>query len=104
MQLPLRSDRIFRALADPTRRDILDALVERPLPVHEIAARFEISRPAVSKHLRVLGSAGLVHAMRAGKENIYELDQRPLQEVLDWLGRFWAGRLNTLKSLAERKN
>lgn len=98
------SDIVFKAVADGTRRDILCALAERPLPVHELAARFAVTRPAVSKHLRILGEAGLVSASRSGKENIYRLEEAPLRELLDWLSRFWRGRLNTLKHLAERKN
>jgi DNA-binding transcriptional ArsR family regulator len=97
-------DIVFKAVADGTRRDIIAALSERPLPVHELAARFAVTRPAISKHLRVLGEAGLVSASRAGKENVYRLETGPLGEVLDWLGRFWSGRLATLKHLAERKN
>lgn len=98
------SDIVFKAVADGTRRDIIAALADGPLPVHELASRFAVSRPAISKHLRILGEARLVHSRRAGKENIYCLDEGPLQEVLDWLGRFWTGRLRTLKHLAERKN
>lgn len=100
----MATDSVFRAIADGTRREIVIALSEQPLPVHELAARFAITRPAVSKHLRVLGDAGLVRAIRAGKENIYHLEREPLAEVLDWIARFWAGRLMTLKNLAERKH
>jgi len=96
-------DIVFKAVADGTRRDIIAALAERPLPVHELAARFAVTRPAISKHLRILGEAGLVAASRAGKENIYRLEEAPLGELIDWLGRFWSGRLITLKHLAERK-
>lgn len=104
MKLPVHHDSVFRAIADGTRRAIIDALAERPLPVHEVAARFEISRPAVSKHLRVLADAGVVRAVRVGKENVYALDTASLTEVRDWLARFWAQRLTTLKDLAERKH
>ena len=93
----------FKAIADPIRRDILAALSERPLPVHEIAERFDVSRPAISKHLRVLSEAGLVAARRAGKENLYELRTEAFGPVADWLGRFWSGRLSALKAMAERK-
>jgi DNA-binding transcriptional ArsR family regulator len=93
----------FKAIADPTRREILAALSQRPLAVHEIAERFEISRPAISKHLRVLSEAGLVAARRAGKENLYELRAEAFAPVADWLGRFWSGRLSALKAMAERK-
>ena len=93
----------FRAIADPVRREILTALQARPLAVHEIAERFEISRPAISKHLRVLGEAGLVTARRAGKENLYELRAAAFAPVAQWLTGFWAGRLDTFKAMAERR-
>lgn len=96
-------DLVFKAVADGTRRDIIAALAEGPLPVHILAARFAVTRPAVSKHLRILGEAGLVRASRSGKENIYRLDETPLRELAEWLGRFWSGRLDSLKQLAERK-
>jgi DNA-binding transcriptional ArsR family regulator len=104
MQLPVRSGAAFRALADDTRRAIIETIAERPLPVHEIAQRFAISRPAVSKHLRILAEAGLVRPDRRGKENVYALDPRPLGPVREWLERYWAARLTTLKDLAERKH
>ena len=93
----------FQAVADPTRRAILSALSQRPLAVHEIAGRFDISRPAISKHLRVLGEAGLVAATRAGKENVYELRAEAFAPLAQWISGFWSGRLSVLKSLAERK-
>jgi DNA-binding transcriptional ArsR family regulator len=96
-------DSVFKAVADGTRRDIIAALAEGPLPVHALAARFAVTRPAISKHLRILGEAGLVRASRSGKENVYRLDEAPLRELAEWLGRFWSGRLLTLKQLAERK-
>jgi DNA-binding transcriptional ArsR family regulator len=100
MELP---DDPFRAIADPTRRAILSALRAQPLAVHEIAGRFDVSRPAISKHLRVLTDAGLVAARRAGKENLYELRAEAFAPVAEWVGRFWGGKLATLKALAERR-
>jgi DNA-binding transcriptional ArsR family regulator len=100
--MELREDP-FRAIADPVRREILTALQVRAMAVHEIAERFEISRPAISKHLRVLGEAGLVTARRAGKENLYELRAAAFAPVAEWLSAFWAGRLNLLKEMAERR-
>src|SRR3954467_13046465 len=99
--MELREDP-FRAIADPTRRAILSALSARPMAVHEIAERFEVSRPAISKHLRVLGEAHLVAARRAGKENVYELRAEAFAPVARWLNGFWAGRLDLLKQMAER--
>ncbi len=95
---------IFKALADDTRREIIGALADKPLAVHELAARFDISRPAISKHLRVLGDAGLVRSDRIGKENLYRIEPEPLRAVADWLARYWSVRLQTLKDLAERKH
>ena len=95
---------IFKALADDTRRGIIDALKDEPMAVHDLAARFDISRPAISKHLRVLGDAGLVRSDRVGKENLYRIEPEPLRAVADWIARYWSTRLHALKDLAERKH
>lgn len=100
--MELRDDP-FRAIADPVRREILSTLQARPLAVHEIAERFDISRPAISKHLRVLGEAGLVTARRSGKENLYELRAQAFAPVAEWLSGFWAKRLGLLKDMAETR-
>ncbi len=75
----------FKAIADPTRRAILAALAPRELPVRQIAAGFAMSRPAVSKHLRVLKEAGLVTERRSGRQNFYRLDEAPLAQITAWL-------------------
>ena len=92
---------VFRAIADPSRRRIIAALAHGPLAVHEISRLFPISRPAISKHLRLLGEAGLVQHRRRGKENVYALDPAPFAELADWLGLYWSGRLQLLKRIAE---
>jgi DNA-binding transcriptional ArsR family regulator len=103
----LAADDVFAALADPTRRAILDLLREHAsLTAGEIAARFStISRPAVSKHLRVLRNARLVRAEERGRENHYTLQAEPLREVQrEWLDRFtpyWEQSLERLKQQAE---
>ena len=74
---------IFRAIADPTRREILNLLRVGPHAVGEIAGNFRTSRPAISKHLRLLKSAGLVIARQRGTANICELNARPLTAVHD---------------------
>lgn len=96
-------DPAFRALADRTRREIVEALGAGPRAVHDLAGRFDMSRPAVSKHLRVLREAGLVALEPSGKENLYRLEPGPLGEVIDWLNRHWTARLAGLKALAEAK-
>lgn len=93
---------VFSAIADETRREIVLGLSKRPMAVHEIADRFDISRPAISKHLRVLMESGLVTARRTGKENVYDLRPEAFQEVADWLSLFWSARLHLLKRLAEK--
>jgi DNA-binding transcriptional ArsR family regulator len=78
----------FRAISDPTRRAILDLLSERDLMVKEITARFRVSQPAVSRHLRVLREARLVREQRVGRARVYGLDPEPLDVVREWLGRY----------------
>jgi DNA-binding transcriptional ArsR family regulator len=102
------ADAVWSALADQTRRAALDLLREREtLTAGEIAASFPaISRPAVSKHLRVLRSAGLVRAEERGREWHYRLDAAPLGQLQrEWLDRFapfWQESLARLKAAAER--
>ncbi|MCB9840514.1 MAG: winged helix-turn-helix transcriptional regulator [Phycisphaeraceae bacterium] len=96
----------FAAVADPTRRAILDGLRTRARSAGDIAADFTISRPAVSKHLRVLSQAGLVRVVKHGRERHYHLDAAPLAAVDDWLNRYrllWAARLANLKEYLEQE-
>src|SRR5882724_3360253 len=91
---------VFRAIADPTRRAILDRLRAGPAPVHELAAEFAQSRPAISKHLRVLRDARLVTEQRSGRERLYQLRPAPLQRVVGWVEgyrSFWQQSLTDLK-------
>lgn len=78
----------FEALADPVRRAIVERLADGEVGAGEIAAAFPVSRPAISRHLRVLREAGLVTSRVAGQHRIYALDRRPLAELDAWLGRF----------------
>lgn len=98
---PASLNRVFGALSDPTRRAILSTLKQGEAPVHDLAAKFKISRPGVSKHLAVLKNAGLVTEQRHGRENRYALDHDALALAQAWLTRFWKGRLSGLKKLAE---
>jgi DNA-binding transcriptional ArsR family regulator len=91
---------IFRAIADPTRRAILDRLRGGPAAVNALAADFSQTRPAISKHLRTLRQAGLVREHRIGREHIYELQPVPLQKVAGWIEgyrSFWHVSLGQLK-------
>jgi DNA-binding transcriptional ArsR family regulator len=91
---------VFAAINDPTRREILRLLADDALPAGELSEHFRISRPAVSKHLRVLRESGLVREERQGRERVYTLSASPLQEVRMWITQFdrlWAVRLKRLK-------
>ena len=95
---------VFRAIADPTRRAILDRLRAGPAPVNALAEDFAQTRPAISKHLRILRESGLVTETRHGRERLYELKPAKLQPVDHWIltyRRFWAGHLNALKAFVE---
>ena len=100
-------DAAFRAIADPTRRALLDLLLsEGSLPAGDTALSFRMSRPAVSKHLRVLRSAGLVRERREGRHRIYEINPAPLRVVDQWLDSyriFWNRKLKHLKEFVEHE-
>jgi len=99
-------DGVFRAIADPTRREILGILRTGPRAVGEIAENFRMSRPAVSKHLRLLSAAGLVTTRQAGTWRLCGLNAKPLRAVNDWLqdyALFWGESLRSLKSYMEEK-
>lgn len=91
----------FAALADDTRCALVDLLRERPRPVHELAAAFPISRPAISRHLRVLKEAGIIAEEKDGRENVYSLKRHRLRVLSTWLERHWSARADRLKRLAE---
>jgi len=94
----------FSALADPTRRAVLDLLLRGSLPAGQIAQAFPVSRPAVSKHLRVLRHAHLVRTHRVGRQRLFELNPGPLKTVDLWLSHyraFWQNELSNLKHFVE---
>src|ERR1700760_1139738 len=87
---------VLRALADESRRTMLDALARGPATAGELAGMLPIARPGVSRHLRVLGEAGLVEVRQDAQRRVYSLRPQPLAEVDDWLGRYralWQQRL-----------
>lgn len=98
-------DDVAAAIADPVRRAILVMLREQPLPAGEIAGRFMISRPAVSRHLRVLRASGLVRDTLVGRRRLYELDASRLAGLIEWLDQFtvtaaagWQRRFDALET------
>src|SRR6266700_8212175 len=97
-------DAAFSALADPTRRAVLDLLRAGTRPAGDIARAFPISRPAISKHLRILRRAHLVEERREGRHRMYQLNPEPLKSVDSWLEQyrnFWSASLANLKSFVE---
>lgn len=97
-------DLVFAALADPTRRAILERLSEGEARVGELAEPFAMSRPAISKHLDVLERAGLVHRVPDGRVNRCRIDGGPLRDAAAWVERyreFWEGRLDALAHYLE---
>lgn len=94
----------FNALADPTRRAVLDLLRQGSQPAGRIAQAFPISRPAISKHLRLLRRAHLVQEHRLGRHRLYHLNPAPLQAVDSWLEQyraFWTASLTNLRAFVE---
>jgi DNA-binding transcriptional ArsR family regulator len=99
-----QQEAVFRAISDSTRRDILDLLRGRAYTVNEIAGNFPTSRPAISKHLRVLRSAGLVVTKSQGTARICRLDAKPLRVIDNWLRDYqdlWRESLQGLKRYVE---
>ena len=98
---------VFAILADPTRRQVLDHLRDGECSVGDIVSVVGISQPGVSKQLRVLHDAGLVHSRADGKRRLYRLDAAPLEEIDAWLARyrpFWQQRMDALEKHLDRKH
>lgn len=96
----------FAALSDPTRRAMLELLRSGHLPAGEIARAFPVSRPAISRHLRLLRQARLVQERRDGRRRIYRLDPAPLREVDGWLCGYrdlWKAKLSGLKNFVQSR-
>ncbi|MFI5266140.1 MAG: ArsR/SmtB family transcription factor [Chloroflexota bacterium] len=102
--MPVTIDDTLSALADETRREIIARLASGPQPAGRLANGFAISRPAVSKHLRVLREAGLIESTKVGRQQLYRLAPGGLSQLhtaLDEIGRFWATALDEFKQFAE---
>jgi DNA-binding transcriptional ArsR family regulator len=101
---PQNAEATFQAVADPTRRAVLDLLRRGSQPAGAIAQAFPVSRPAISRHLRLLRRAHLVREHRKGRHRVYDLNPEPLRAVDSWLEQyrsFWTMNLNNLKSFVE---
>ena len=97
----------FLALADPTRRQIIESLASGESAFGDLADQFDMSRPAVSQHLKVLREAGLVHVRKDAQRRIYRLNAEGLDELGEWLDsvkRFWGARLDDLERALDDPN
>lgn len=104
--MELRRD-VFQAIADPTRREIIDLLSNQSLNLNSVATHFNISRPAISKHVKILIACELVIVKQDGRERFCRTDLQKLKEVDDWLDRyrkFWNRKLDDLGNFLERQD
>jgi len=109
MQMALRQTEIFRAqifkaLGDPTRRAVYERLIAQEETVSKLTARFDVSQPAISQHLKALREAGLVTVRREGREAHYRAGPEGLKPLFDWVAhyeKFWRGREGKLKAVLE---
>jgi DNA-binding transcriptional ArsR family regulator len=97
--------KVFKALADPSRRAIFESLAEGEAAVKDLTARFAISQPAVSQHLAALKDAGLVQGRSEGRRVVYRVEPEGLRPLVDWIAHyrvFWTDRVERLERLLER--
>ena len=98
-------DRVFQALADPSRRAIFESLMRGEAAVKHLTARFDVSQPAVSQHLATLKDAGLVNGRREGRCVYYRVQPRGIKPLIDWIAHyraFWTERVDRLEKLLEK--
>jgi DNA-binding transcriptional ArsR family regulator len=100
----MQVDVVLSALADPTRKAILESVRRAPRSVGDIAGSFKVSRPAVSQHLRVLLKAQLVRPHRSGRQNFYGLDMRGLSVLRDYVESFWDDVLGAFQAAAIKES
>ena len=102
--MEIQTQNAFRALADPTRRDIVQMLASQDMTIGQLTERFDMTRAAVKKHLTVLSDGGLITVEARGRERINKLEPKGMAPVLDWLSffdQFWDDRLAKLKKAIE---
>jgi DNA-binding transcriptional ArsR family regulator len=98
---------VFQAIADPTRRRIISLLAQQSLNLNAVADNFNISRPAVSKHIRILTECGLIIISQQGRERHCEANFKKLREVSDWVNQyktFWNDKLNALEEFLSKED
>jgi DNA-binding transcriptional ArsR family regulator len=107
MSRPFATWDVYKAIADPNRRIVLDVLARGEQSVNTILLRVDLTQPALSQHLKVLRDVGLVRQRRHGRERIYALNPKPLKEVSDWLKHyedFWQKKMSALGEHLEKKH
>jgi DNA-binding transcriptional ArsR family regulator len=105
MKAVARENRIFQALADPSRRAIFESLTRGEAAVKDLTARFSISQPAISQHLATLKEAGLVNGRREGRHVYYYVEPGGMKPLVDWIRHyraFWTERVERLEELLEK--
>jgi DNA-binding transcriptional ArsR family regulator len=99
------ADKVFQALADPSRRAIFESLARGEVAVKDLTAQFDISQPAVSQHLAALKDAGLVNRRREGRSVYYRVEPRGMKPLIDWIAHyraFWIEHVDRLERLLEK--
>ena len=97
---------VFQAIADPTRREIIGMIARHPVNVNSIAEQFDVTRQAISLHLKILSECGLLTTRQYGRERLYEVKLEKLNEVHEWVQQYqkiWTGRLKSLKAFVEQE-
>lgn len=97
---------VFQAIADPTRRAIIGMVAQQPVNVNTIAEQFDVSRQAISLHLKILSECGLLNIKQRGRERFCEAKLEKLDEVHEWVAQYhklWTGRLNALRNFIEKE-
>ncbi|QKJ28918.1 winged helix-turn-helix transcriptional regulator [Mucilaginibacter mali] len=93
---------VFQAIADPTRREIINLVAYNPLNLNAIADNFDVSRPAISQHIKILTECGLISVKKQGRERYCEIQLEPLNEVAIWIERFrkmWEDRFSVIDDM-----
>ena len=96
---------VFQAIADPTRREIIHLIAGKPLPLNSIAENFEVSRPAISKHIKILTECGLIDVRKDGRERYCEARLDRLNEVAQWVEQyrvFWESKVDAIEKYLEK--
>jgi len=91
---------VFQAIADPIRRDIIDLLAQQPMNLNSIAEHFEVTRPAISNHIRILNECGIVDIKQIGRERICRIRPDHLRKVSDWVGKYealWIDKIDSFE-------